>query len=298
MGKDLYDNFSVAREVFEEVNDALSEKLTSIIFDGPEDALKATINTQPALMAVSVAVMRVIEKESGRSLEQLANYVAGHSLGEYSALCSAGSISLSDTARLLRTRGQAMQDAVPLGKGGMVALVGVTFDKAQEISQAVVAEGICEAANDNGGGQVVVSGELSALERVLEIASEYGAKRAVKLPVSAPFHSSLMQKAADVMQQALADAEVQAPKVPVIANVTAAEVTDPQAIRDLLVEQVTGTVRWRESIEYIGGKGITECVEVGAGKVLSGLARRINKELGSQSIQTTEDIDAFLKQLA
>jgi [acyl-carrier-protein] S-malonyltransferase len=191
-----------------------------------------------------------------------------------------------------------MQDAVPLGKGGMVALVGVTFDKAQEISQAVVAEGICEAANDNGGGQVVVSGELSALERVLEIASEYGAKRAVKLPVSAPFHSSLMQKAADVMQQALADAEVQAPKVPVIANVTAAEVTDPQAIRDLLVEQVTGTVRWRESIEYIGGKGITECVEVGAGKVLSGLARRINKELGSQSIQTTEDIDAFLKQLA
>lgn len=294
MGQAFADNFATAREVFEEVDEALGEKLSQVIFAGPEEALTSTENTQPALMAVSVAISRVIEKETGKTLSELGQFVAGHSLGEYSALCAAGAISLSDTAKILRIRGRAMQEAVPKGQGGMAALIGVDQALAAKVTSSCNDNGACEIANDNGGGQIVISGSLAAIDKAVEIAGELGIKRAVKLPVSAPFHSSLMQPAAEKMQEALADVKIQAPSLPLIANVTAAECTDPEAIRRQLVEQVTGQVRWRESMEYLGNQGVTTIVEIGAGKVLAGLAKRINRDLQATSVQTPEDMGAWL----
>lgn len=297
MGKELAENFEEARLVFEEVDDALGQKLSSIIFEGPEEELTATANTQPALMATSMAVVKVIEKQGNRSIADLADYVAGHSLGEYSALCAAGSLSLSQTAKLLRIRGEAMQQAVPKGQGGMAALIGVDFETAENLAKEIADKGVCQAANDNGGGQVVISGAIAAIDHAVAVAGDYGIKRAVKLPVSAPFHSELMAPAAQRMQEALADAEVKVPSVPLIANVTAQEVTDPQTIKDLLVQQVTGTVRWRESILALQEKGVGKFVELGAGKVLAGLVKRIDRSLEAKSIQTPADIEAFLNDL-
>lgn len=295
MGKEVADNFPEAAHIFEEVDDALGENLSKLIFEGPIEELTLTQNTQPALMATSVAILRAIEKQGGKDISELCSYVAGHSLGEYSALCAANAISVADTARLLRIRGNAMAEAVPAGKGGMAALIGVDFEKADEIAKSVAGSGLCQAANDNGGGQVVVSGEMAAIDKVVEVASEFGVKRAVKLPVSAPFHSELMAPAAKIMQEALAEVGVKSPSVPLIANVTADVVTDPDEIRKLLVQQVTGMVRWRESVITLKEQGVEQIVEVGAGKVLAGLTRRIDKELSSTSIQTPEDIEGFLK---
>lgn len=296
MGRALFDAFASARAVFEEVDDALGQKLSSLIFDGPEGDLLLTENAQPALMAVSVAVVRVMEKDFDRPLAETASFVAGHSLGEYSALCAAGALTLSDTARLLKLRGQAMQKAVPVGVGGMAALLGLDFEQAAAIAAEASREGeLCTAANDNASGQVVVSGHIAAIDRAIELASAQGAKRSVKLPVSAPFHSPLMRPAADVMQEALATTTLLAPVVPLVANVTAQATSDPEAIRRQLVEQICGTVRWRESVIYLKGQGVTELVECGAGKVLSGLARRIDREMGAISIGCPEDIDAFAK---
>ncbi|MCE3233711.1 MAG: fabD [Rickettsiaceae bacterium] len=294
MGKEVYDTFAEARLVFEEVDDALNQNLTKIIFEGPMEDLTQTQNTQPALMAVSVALMRAIEKQSGKKLHELCSYVAGHSLGEYSALCAAGAFSLADTARLLRIRGNAMAEAVPAGKGGMAALIGVEFEAAAKLAESVSDVGQCQAANDNGGGQVVISGEMAAIDKAVAVASEFGIKRAVKLPVSAPFHSKMMQPAAQIMADALAKVEVKKPSVPVIANVTADIVTNPDDIRKLLVEQVTGMVRWRESVINLKNKGVTEIIEVGAGKVLSGLVKRIEKDIETSSIQTPADIEVLL----
>lgn len=294
MGKALAETFKEAQAVFEEVDDTLKQSLSTLIFEGPLDTLTDTANAQPALMAVSMAVIRVLEKQGNLPISKWAEYVAGHSLGEYSALCSAGAISLSDTTRLLRIRGRAMQEAVPKGKGGMVALVGSDHEAAQAISKEASQVGVCQIANDNGGGQVVLSGELHAMEQVIALAAKYGIKRAVKLPVSAPFHSSLMQSAQEVMQEALAQAVIHTPHVPVIANVTAAEVTDPDTIRKLLVEQVTGRVRWRESIEVLKNKGIEQAVECGAGKVLAGLVKRIEPTIEALSLQEPKDIELFL----
>lgn len=294
MGKEVFDAFPLAREVFAEVDDALNQKLSEMIFAGSIEDLTLTQNTQPALMAVSVAIARVIEKESGKNISALCSYVAGHSLGEYSALCAAGSISLADTARLLRIRGNAMAGAVPPGKGGMAALIGVDFEKAAEVAKFASSEGACQAANDNGGGQVVISGEMAAIDKAVEAASQFGIKRAIKLPVSAPFHSSLMQPAAEKMREALAGVKVSTPVVPLIANVTADEVTNPDKIRDLLVKQVTGMVRWRESVIALKSKDVSKIVEVGAGKVLAGLVKRIEAEIETASIQTPADIEAFL----
>jgi [acyl-carrier-protein] S-malonyltransferase len=297
MGKEVYDAFPVAREVFSEVDDPLNQKLSELIFSGDIADLTLTQNTQPALMAVSVAIHRVIEKESGKNIAALCDYVAGHSLGEYSALCAAGAFSLADTARLLRIRGDAMAKAVPAGKGGMAALIGVDFEKASEVAQAASGAGSCQAANDNGGGQVVISGEMAAIDKAIEIAGQMGIKRAIKLPVSAPFHSILMQPAADKMRDALAEVKVNKPAVPLIANVTASDVTDPSEIRELLVSQVTGMVRWRESVITLKNKGVGKIIEVGAGKVLAGLVKRIEGEIEAVSIQTPQDIEAFITSL-
>lgn len=295
MGKALHDAFTEAREVFQEVDDALGQKLSALMFEGSTDDLKLTENTQPALMAVSMAVVRVLQKQSGKTLSEIASYVAGHSLGEYSALCAAGSISLSDTARLLRKRGQAMQQAVPVGIGAMAALIGLDLPVAQEIATAASQGEVCAAANDNAPGQVVVSGHAAAVDRAMAIAAERGFKRSVKLPVSAPFHCSLMQPAADVMKRALSEVVIRAPQVPLIANVTASAVTEPEAIRSLLVQQVTGAVRWRESVLAMKNLGVEQLVECGAGAVLAGLTRRIDKEIAAVSLQTPEDIENFLK---
>lgn len=294
MGKSLYESFTEAKEVFQEVDDSLSQNLSSIIFDGEIEELTETQNTQPALMAVSVAVVKVLEAQSDNSLATLGQYVAGHSLGEYSALCAAGSISIAETAKLLRIRGNAMQQAVPKGKGGMAALIGVDFEKAIEIANAAAQGEICEAANDNGGGQVVISGSISAIDRAIAIAGEHGAKKAVKLPVSAPFHCSMMSPAAKVMEEALAEATIKSPSIPLIANVTAKIETEPDNIRKNLVSQVTGTVRWRETIEEFKNIGVENLIECGAGKVLSGLVKRIDRSISSSSIQTPEDIEKFL----
>ncbi len=294
MGKEAAENFAEARAVFDEVDDALGQKLSGLIFEGPIEELTLTSNTQPALMATSIALLKVIEKKTGKPLSELCSYVAGHSLGEYTALCAAGAISLGDTARLLRIRGDAMQAAVPQGQGGMAALIGVDFEQADAIAKEAAAGEVCQAANDNGGGQVVVSGSLGAIERVLEVAAAKGVKRAIKLPVSAPFHSALMQPAAEKMRDALAAVEIKAPTVPLIANVTADIVTDPKKISELLVEQITGMVRWRESVEKLKALGVEQLVEIGSGKVLSGLTKRIESELQSTSLQTPENIDAFL----
>ncbi len=297
MGKALAESFEEARDVFSEVDDTLDQHLSKLMFEGDQDQLTDTRNAQPALMAVSVAVTRVLEKQSGKSIQELCQFVAGHSLGEYSALCAAGAISLSDTARLLRTRGTAMQEAVPPGQGGMVALVGTDFETAQDIANQASSKGPCQAANDNGGGQVVVSGAMAAVDQVITIAQEKGIKRAVKLPVSAPFHSTMMEPAAIVMKDALAGTNVISPSVPLIANVTASEVTDPQTIKDLLVDQVTGMVRWRESMLHLAEKNVNHVVECGAGKVLAGLMRRIDKEIATTCIGTPEDIESYIETL-
>ena len=297
MGKDLAHEYPEARAVFQEVDEALGERLSATMFEGPEDILRLTENAQPALMAVSMAVMRVLEAK-GVSLKDHAKFVAGHSLGEYSALCAAGTFSLTDAARLLRTRGQAMQKAVPVGHGAMAALLGLDLDTAKVVAAEAGQGEVCDVANDNAPGQVVVSGATAAVERAVEIAKGKGAKRALLLPVSAPFHCSLMQPAADAMAAALAEVEMKAPVVPLVANVLAAPISDPAEIRKRLVEQVTGVVRWTESVTWLTtAGGVTNLVELGSGKVLTGLAKRINAEATAQAVGSPADIDAFVAQL-
>ncbi|GLI91190.1 ACP S-malonyltransferase [Methylocystis echinoides] len=295
MGKALAENFAPARAVFDEVDSALSQKLSTLMFEGPEAELTLTANAQPALMAVSLAAIRVLQAECGLDLARDARFVAGHSLGEYSALAAAGALSVSDTAKLLRIRGDAMQKAVPVGEGAMAALLGAELDQAREISAQAAADqsAVCQVANDNGGGQVVISGAKVAVERAMDIAKEKGIKRAVLLPVSAPFHCALMQPAADAMAQALAGAAISTPCVPVVANVTAAPVSDPEMIRKLLVEQVTGAVRWRECVAYIADQGVTKFVECGSGKVLAGLLKRIAPGATAVSVGGPGDLDAY-----
>jgi len=292
MGKALADAFPVARAVFGEVDSALGEKLSVTIWEGPAETLQLTENAQPALMAVSLATLRVLEAEAGVSVARDAAFVAGHSLGEYSALAAAGSFTVSDTARLLRTRGLAMQKAVPVGVGAMAALLGLDYEAAVAVAQEAAQNEVCQAANDNGGGQVVVSGDKAAVERAIEIAKSKGAKRAMLLPVSAPFHCRLMQPAADAMAKALAEVTIKAPAAPLVSNVLAAPITDPDEIRRRLVEQVTGTVRWRESVAYMAGQGVTRFLEIGAGKVLSGLVKRIAEGTVGVSVGGPNDITA------
>ncbi len=296
MGKTLSQQFAEARAVFEEVDDALGQKLSTIMFEGPEDTLTLTANAQPALMAVSMAVLRVMEAQ-GLNLKEKVAFVAGHSLGEYSALCAAGTFSLADTARLLRIRGEAMQDAVGVGEGAMAAIIGLDEATVEEICSSVLGEGVCQIANDNGGGQLVISGETNAINVACKIASEKGAKRAIILPVSAPFHSSLMQPAADAMKEALLDVNKNAPVVPLIPNITVQPESDPQHIIELLVHQVTGRVRWRETIEWFAQNGVDTLFEIGSGKVLTGLARRINKDINGLTVGSSEEIETALKAL-
>jgi len=293
MGKALADAFPQAKAVFDEVDQALSQKLSALMWEGPAEELTLTANAQPALMAVSLAAIRVLEAEAGLDLKKHAAFVAGHSLGEYSALAAAGSLSISDTARLLRIRGNAMQNAVPVGQGAMAALLGLEYDVALEVAREAAQGEVCDAANDNGGAQVVVSGHKSAVERAVAIAQTKGAKRAVMLAVSAPFHCALMQPAADAMREALAGVTVNSPAVPVVANVEAAPITDPAAIRDALVRQVTGTVRWRESVAYMAAQGVDSFYEVGSGKVLTGLVKRIAAGASAVAIGTPEDVAAI-----
>ncbi|MBY2998119.1 ACP S-malonyltransferase [Rhizobium leguminosarum] len=296
MGKDLAENFAEARAVFQEVDEALGEKLSDVMFNGPEDTLTLTANAQPALMAVSIAVVRVLEAK-GLDLKSKVAYVAGHSLGEYSALCAAGTFSLADTARLLRIRGNAMQAAVPVGVGAMAAIIGLEHADVAAVCEAAAAIGACQIANDNGGGQIVISGEKAAVEKAAGLATDKGAKRAILLPVSAPFHSTLMAPAADAMREALAKVAKSDPVVPVIANVRAAPVTGADEIASLLVEQVTGQVRWRETVEWFAGNGVTTLYELGSGKVLTGLARRIDKTINGISVNGPADIDAAVAAL-
>lgn len=296
MGKDLADSFAEARAVFEEVDEALGQKLSDIMWNGPEETLTLTANAQPALMAVSMAVIRVLEAK-GLDLKSKVAYVAGHSLGEYSALCAAGTFSIGDTARLLRIRGNAMQAAVPVGEGAMAAIIGLEHGDVQAICAEASAIGPCQIANDNGGGQLVISGGKAAVEKAAALATEKGAKRAIMLPVSAPFHSALMGPAADAMREALSKVEKRDPIVPLIANVRAAPVTSASEIADLLVEQVTGQVRWRETVEWFGANGVTTLYEVGAGKVLTGLARRIDKNINGVAVNGPADINAALAAL-
>ena len=293
MGKTLAANFTAAKQVFDEVDSALGSKLSTIVFEGPADALTLTENAQPALMAVSLAAIRVLQAEAGLELTRDAKFVAGHSLGEYSALAAAGAFTVADAARLLRTRGQAMQKAVPVGIGAMAALIGLEFGAASAIAAEAAQGEVCQAANDNGAGQVVVSDNKPAVERAVEIAKTKGAKRAMLLPVSAPFHCALMQPAADVMAEALAKVSVKPPAVPVVANVLAKPISEPAEIVRALVAQVTGTVRWRESVEFMAGAGVTEFFEVGAGKVLSGLIKRLAEGASVSAIGSPEDIAAF-----
>ncbi|MCB1515772.1 MAG: ACP S-malonyltransferase [Hyphomicrobiaceae bacterium] len=298
MGKALAENFAAAREVFDEVDAALGEKLSTLMWEGPKETLTLTANAQPALMAVSMAVMRVLEREKGFKLAGKVKFVAGHSLGEYSALAAAGTFSLADTARLLRLRGQAMQKAVPVGEGAMAALLGVGLDVAQKVAEAAAQGDVCQVANDNDPSQVVLSGHKRAIDRVAEVGKPLGVRRAMPLPVSAPFHCALMQPAADAMAAALAAVTINAPAVPVIANVLASAISDPDEIRRRLVEQVTGTVRWRESVQFMAANGITEVYEIGAGKVLSGLVGRIEKSIKTASIGTPDDVAANAALLA
>jgi [acyl-carrier-protein] S-malonyltransferase len=292
MGKALAEAFPAARAVFDEVDAALSERLSSIIWDGPGETLQLTENAQPALMAVSLAALRALESEAGFSVARDAAFVAGHSLGEYSALAAAGSLSITDTARLLRTRGLAMQKAGPVGVGAMAALLGLDYEAAVAVASEAAQGQVCQAANDNGGGQVVVSGDKAAVDRAVEIAKTRGAKRAMLLPVSAPFHCKLMQPAADVMAQALASVVINKPACPLVSNVLAGAITDPDEIRRRLVEQVTGTVRWRESVAYMAGNGVTRFFEIGSGKVLSGLVKRIAEGAIGISVGGPNDIAA------
>ena len=293
MGKALAETFRAARGVFDEIDEALGDKLSRIMWEGPAETLTLTENTQPALLAHSLAVMRVLETEAGINLARDAAFVAGHSLGEYSALAAAGSLTLADAARLVRIRGRAMQKAVPVGAGAMAALLGLEFDQAAEVAAQSAQGLVCQAANDNGGGQVVVSGDKAAVERAVEIAKQKGAKRAMMLTVSAPFHCALMQPAADAMAAALANVAVKAPVVPVVANVTARPGTEPAEIVRRLVEQVTGTVRWRDSVAFMAGQGVTTFYEAGTGKVLSGLVKRIAAGAAGVAIGTPDDVAAF-----
>jgi len=296
MGREIYDTFRCAQDVFQEVDEALQQNLTKIIFEGPESDLILTENAQPALMTVSMALMRVLEKEGGLNLSQAASYVAGHSLGQYSALCAAGSLSLSDTARLLKIRGQAMQKAVPIGEGAMAALLGLEMPDVEKIVQQAAQGQVCEVANDNSPGQVVISGHREAVERAVELSKEYGAKRSILLNVSAPFHCALMKPAQDRMEEAFQEVIVKNPCIPIIDNITADAIEKGEALRDSLIRQVTGRVRWRESIVAMAERGITLTIEVGAGKVLTGLSKRIVPSLEALSLNTPHDIETFLKQ--
>ena len=299
MGRALAEAYPAAKAVFDEVDEALGEELSALIWEGDQDTLTLTRNAQPALMATSLAAMRALEAE-GVTVEAAA-YVAGHSLGEYSALAAAGALTIADTARLLRTRGQAMQDAVPVGVGAMAALLGLDFETAtkvaKEATQGAKGDEICQAANDNDPTQVVISGHKDAVEHAVELAKERGAKRAVMLPVSAPFHCALMQPAAEVMAVALSHVDIERPRVPLVANVRATGLSDPTTIRSLLVEQVTGAVRWRESVSWMGAHGVDEIWEIGAGKALSGMIRRINKEIATRQVGTPEEVAAAVAAL-
>jgi len=295
MGADLAAAFATARDVFGEVDEALKQNLSKLMREGPEGDLVLTENAQPALMAVSLAVVRIIEKDGGKPLSALASHVAGHSLGEYSALAAAGSLKVADAARLLKLRGQSMQKAVPVGVGAMAALLGIELEAAQEACKEAAQGEVVAVANDNGGGQVVVSGHKAAVERAIEAAKARGCKRGMLLPVSAPFHCSLMQPAADAMKAALEQVTLMPPRVPLIANVLASEISDPTAIKQRLVEQVTGLVRWRESVQYMKSKGVEALVECGTGKVLSGLVKRIDKDMMGLALNAPQDIEAFLK---
>ena len=294
MGKDLYNNFVVAREVFDEVDDILDFKLSKIIFEGPADQLTKTENAQPALMAVSIAIIRILEKEFNKKLEDICSLVAGHSLGEYSALCAAGAISLDQTAKLLQIRGQAMAKCGQKTDGAMAAIIGTDIEVVQQIADLASEYGICQVANDNSVGQVVISGSKVAVEKALTIAKEKGAKRAILLPVSGAFHSSLMADAASYMKQSLQHADIKSPSVPLIANVTAGKVTDPKIIKELLVKQVTGSVKWRQTMLFMEKYGIKEVIEIGSGKVLSGLATRTCSQINAKSIQNTDDIKLYV----
>jgi [acyl-carrier-protein] S-malonyltransferase len=295
MGIDLAAAFATARDVFQEVDEALKQNLSKLMREGPESELILTENAQPALMAVSMAVVRILEKDGGKPIGSLASHVAGHSLGEYSALAAAGSLQLSDTARLLKLRGQSMQKAVPVGVGAMAALLGIELEAAQEACKEAAQGEVVAVANDNGGGQVVVSGHKGAVERTIEAAKAKGCKRGMLLPVSAPFHCPLMQPAADAMKEALERVSLGTPIVPLVSNVLAGEITEPGAIKQRLVEQVTGLVRWRESVQFMKASHVEMLVECGSGKVLSGLVKRIDKEMTGLALNTPADIEAFLK---
>jgi len=297
MGQELASAFAVAKQLFEEVDEALGQPLTKLMFEGPEEELTLTANAQPALMAVSLAIMRILESEGGLAIGDTAKFVAGHSLGEYSALTAAKAFGVTEAARILKIRGTAMQEAVPVGEGTMAALMGVEMDVAEEIAAEAAQGEICTAANDNASGQIVLSGATAAIERALEIATDKGAKRSILLPVSAPFHCAMMAPAADVMADELAAFLIDEPIIPVVANVTADAQSAPDEIRRLLVEQVTARVRWRESVLYMKENGVDTLVEIGTGKVLTGLTRRIDRDLNGVSIQTPEDIEEFLKTL-
>ncbi len=297
MGKELAEAFPIAREVFQEVDEALGQNLFRLMSEGPIEDLTLTENAQPALMAVSIAATRVLESESGKALSEMCTMVAGHSLGEYSALAAAKAISLGETAKLLKLRGQSMQAAVPVGQGAMAAILGLDLETAEAVAAEAAQGEVCTAANDNAPGQVVLSGSKDAIDRAIVIAKEKGAKRALLLPVSAPFHCTLMQPAADAMAKALADVDIQAPSVPLVANVVAEQVIDPSRIRELLIEQVCSRVRWRESVSYMMGQGVEQLVEVGSGKVLSGLVRRIEKEMTGVNIGSPADVEKYLGSL-
>jgi [acyl-carrier-protein] S-malonyltransferase len=298
MGKAFADNFATARDVFAEVDEALKQNLSRIIFGEDAEALTLTENAQPAIMATSLAIFRTLVKETGFSLSARTKYVAGHSLGEYSALCAAGALSLADTARLLRLRGQAMQQAAPKGYGTMAAILGLEIDAVEALLAALPACSVCEIANDNAPGQVVISGERNAIETAIAKAKDAGAKRAIELNVSAPFHSSIIRTAADAMRDALATTSITPPSVPLVANVTASAITHPEDIRRLLVEQVTGRVRWRESVLWMVERGVGETLEIGHGKVLSGLGKRIHKDLECTAINVPEDMEMLVKKVA
>ncbi len=297
MGAELAAAFPVAREVFQEVDDALSQHLSKLMFEGPESELTLTQNAQPAIVTASLAVVRAVEREGGIRLAEKARFVAGHSLGEYSGLAAMGALSIADTVRLVKRRGQAMQEAVPVGEGAMAALLGLDLETVRAVAREAANGEVCAVANDNAPGQIVISGHESAVQRAVEIAQERGAKRTIMLPVSAPFHCALMAPAADVMAEALAEVIILPPRLPVVANISARPAEDPEEIRSLLVQQVTGMVRWRECVLYMRGEGIDTLVELGAGKILTGLARRIDRELTALSAETPAEIEALLKAL-
>ncbi len=297
MGQALAAAFPAARHLFEEVDEALSQHLSRLMFEGPESELTLTENAQPALLAASLAVIRVLESEAGFDLARQAAFVAGHSLGEYSALAAAGALSAADAARLVKRRGLAMQKAVPVGEGAMAALLGLDVDAARAIAESAARDQVCAVANDNCPGQIVVSGHRAAVERAVALAAEQGGRRSIMLPVSAPFHCALMHPAAEIMAEALADASLRPPRVPLVANVTAAATSDPDEIKELLVEQVTHMVRWRESVRLFAENGVEEIVEVGSGRVLAGLVKRIDRSVSALSVGTPDEVESLMKRL-